>query len=295
MSPEIKSRLFIVGCPRSGTTLLQSLMAAHPEIASFPESYFFQNLNGSWPWGSWLGIASSRARTRFNDFLHKVNQEQMCQYLPKFSAFQSQYSSAFVKVLDTITQQQSKSIWLEKTPQHMLHIDLIEKLVKDAKFIHIIRNGEDNVASLYDWALKYPEKAWSGLRDIDQSINLWTRYVETSRSHLHKPNHILVSYERLVEARRSILIEICEFVGIDFDEMMLQQYTIASNKVVAKDEPWKASVSGAINNTNGTKFYKHFNEEQRQYIIKQLASATQKSSFEYFKAKLKKILKYKTY
>ena len=194
--------------------------------------------------------------------------------------------------MDTITQQQSKSIWLEKTPQHMFKIDLIEKLVKDAKFIHIIRNGEDNIASLYDWALKYPEATWSRLRDIDQSINLWTKYVETSRSHLHKPNHILVSYERLVEAPRSVLMEVCEFIGIDFDEIMLQQYSDVSNKVVANDEPWKTSVNEAIQNTNGTKFHKLLNEKQRQYIINQLASAHQKSSFERFKAKVKKILKY---
>ncbi|MGC1525664.1 MAG: sulfotransferase, partial [Phormidesmis sp.] len=34
-------RLFLVGCARSGTTLLQSLLASHPGVASFPESNFF--------------------------------------------------------------------------------------------------------------------------------------------------------------------------------------------------------------------------------------------------------------
>ena len=295
MSLEIKSHIFIVGCPRSGTTLLQSLMASHPEIASFPESYFFQNLIGSWPWGPWLGIASSRAKIRFKDFLHKVNQEQMYQYLPKIAIFQSQYSSAFVKVLDTLTQQESKSIWLEKTPQHMFQIDLIEKLVEDAKFIHIVRNGEDTVASLYDWALKYPEKSWSNLRDIDRAIKLWAKYVETSRSHLHKPNHFLVSYEKLVEDPHSILAEICKFIGIDFDIKMLQTAPEVTKKVVAEDEPWKASVKEAIKNTNGSKFYKLFNKEQRKHISNQLASPPQKTLFKELKIKFKKTLKYGTY
>ena len=40
---KIKDRIFIVGCPRSGTTLLQSLLAAHPQIHSFPETHFFPN------------------------------------------------------------------------------------------------------------------------------------------------------------------------------------------------------------------------------------------------------------
>ena len=38
---EIQKRIFIVGCPRSGTTLLQSLLLKHNEITSFPESHFF--------------------------------------------------------------------------------------------------------------------------------------------------------------------------------------------------------------------------------------------------------------
>lgn len=292
MNPEVKNRIFIIGCPRSGTTLLQSLMTAHPEIASFPESYFFQSLNGPWPWGSWLRIASPKAKIRFENFLREVNEEQMCQYLPKFSIFQDHYASAFVKALDTITQQQSKSIWVEKTPQHMLYIDLIEWLVKDAKFVHIMRNGKDVVASLHDWALKYPEKSWSKLRDIDRSINLWTKYAETSRSHLHKPNHLLVCYEKLVENPHSTLIEICKFISVDFDEAMLKQHIAASKKVVSQDEPWKTFVSEPIANANGTKFYKLFSQEQRQYITNRLASASQKNTFEQSKARLKKLLKY---
>jgi hypothetical protein len=44
MKQKIKGRFFLVGCPRSGTTLLQSLIVAHSQIASFPESKFFQRV-----------------------------------------------------------------------------------------------------------------------------------------------------------------------------------------------------------------------------------------------------------
>lgn len=290
MNPEINNRIFIVGCPRSGTTLLQSLITAHPEIASFPESYFFQSLKSPWPWGSWLGIASPKAKIRFNNLLREIGQEQ--KYLPKLSIFQSQYSSAFVKVLDTITRQQNKSIWLEKTPQHLLHVDLIEQQVKDAQFVHIQRNGEDVVASLYDWALKYPDQSWSKLREIDRAIDLWIKYAEASRSHLHKPNHLLVSYEKLVAHPQIALIKICEFLSIDFEPAMLQQHKAASKKVVTKNEPWKAAVSEPISNANGTKFYQLFSAEQRQYITHRLSSASQKNPSKHAKEKLKKLLKY---
>ena len=38
---KVKERVFIVGVPRSGTTLIQSLLASHPQIETFPESHFF--------------------------------------------------------------------------------------------------------------------------------------------------------------------------------------------------------------------------------------------------------------
>src|SRR5271167_4804558 len=44
VTPEIAGRLFVVGCPRSGTTLLQSLLAAHPSVHSFPETAVFGRL-----------------------------------------------------------------------------------------------------------------------------------------------------------------------------------------------------------------------------------------------------------
>ena len=285
-----KNRVFIIGCPRSGTTLLQSLLTAHPEVASFPESHFFGSLKGSWPWGSWLGIASPKAKIRFNDLLREIGRE-MGSYLPKMPILQSQYSSAFIEVLDTITRQQGKSIWLEKTPQHMLHVDLIEQQVENAQFIHIHRQGEDVVASLYDWALKYPDRCWSHLREIDLAIDLWTKYAQVSQSHLHKPNHLSVSYEKLVANPRLPLIEICEFLSIDFDEAMLQQRSSASKQIITKNEPWKTAVSQPIANANGTKFSQLFSEAQRQYIRDRLSAKSQKSTRECFKTSLKKLLK----
>ena len=40
--PEITKRIFLIGCPRSGTTIAQVMLAGHPEILSFPETQFFK-------------------------------------------------------------------------------------------------------------------------------------------------------------------------------------------------------------------------------------------------------------
>ena len=273
---KIKNRVFIVGAPRSGTTLLQSLLAAHPEIASFPESHVFRDFvvhykPWAWIWGNILGLAKPRAIARFNSFLQAIDQEQLRSCLPKNALFVRQYALAFIKILDTVTEQQGKSIWIEKTPQHLHCVDYIEKLIPEVQFIHIIRNGTDVVASQYDAAKNNP-KVWKDRQSIDRCIDLWIKDVQTNLQHLHKFNHMLVRYEKLVEDAQSVLEEICKFLAISFTDIMLQQYsTVAEQLILKRELPWKNTVSKPICNTNGNKFSKLFDEPQKHYIIERLS------------------------
>ena len=273
MRTSSSKHLFIVGSPRSGTTLLQSLLASHSEITSFPESHFFKYLvfkqrRWSLTLGA-LGIAPLGAKPRFKEFLHEINQEQMQSILPSFALFSRQYAHAFVKVLDTLTKQQGKTIWIEKTPGHLYCINSIEKLVPDAKFIHILRNGMDVVASQYEVTHKYPE-IWGGARDVDECVERWIKDVKISQSYVNRPNHILVRYEKLLEDPQLMLTRICQFVGTDFDELMLQKYSNTYKRLVLSNEAWKASVKESIRSTNSKKFYEIFEEKQQSYILDRL-------------------------
>ena len=149
MSIATKQRIFVVGCPRSGTTLLQSLLAAHSDVASFPESHLFSSLVADrGKLRSTFNIASRKARPQFDTFLRELQREDLNQYLPKFSFLVRQYSHAFIRILDILSEEQGKDIWIEKTPRHLHCIDQIEKLLPEPQFIHIIRSGKDVVASL---------------------------------------------------------------------------------------------------------------------------------------------------
>ncbi|MEQ8960988.1 MAG: sulfotransferase [Coleofasciculus sp. C2-GNP5-27] len=90
----LKERIFLVGCPRSGTTLLQSLLAAHPQIASFPESHFFRHLIPEFePKRRLLGLSSRRGKPHFQRFMREIGHEEMQTYLPKFGWFQFEVCS----------------------------------------------------------------------------------------------------------------------------------------------------------------------------------------------------------
>src|SRR4051794_23668295 len=100
----IQERCFLVGCIRSGTTLLQSLLAAHPQVTSFPESMFYriavgqaaERARGVLPrtvkqrvgrlvretrWR--LGVASPVGRRRAQSFLREMEREDCMDLFPK--------------------------------------------------------------------------------------------------------------------------------------------------------------------------------------------------------------------
>ena len=269
-----RGRIFLVGCPRSGTTLLQSLLAAHPQIASFPESHFFRHLfiqKKGWRLTlGRLGFASLNVRSELKKFLHDMEQDKMGQYIPKLALLKYQYVQAFIKALDILTEQQGKTFWLEKTPSHLHYIEYIEKAVSEAKFIHILREGADVVASLYEVTHKHPE-IWGKPRDIDQCIQRWIRDIQISYRYGHKPNHILVRYENLVENPDSVLRQLCEFIGAEFDVTMLQRYSSVTRQITLKNEAWKSDVRGEIRNANAKQFYELFDDKQQQYILNRLS------------------------
>lgn len=275
MKNKSKLPLFLVGCPRSGTTYLQSLLAAHPEIISLPETKFFHYLlPDNEPKRKFFNLASRRLRPKLeNLFKNEMNRPDLLQYLPKNILFTRQYTRRFIKIMNLLAEEQGKNIWLEKTPEHIRYIDYIEKNIPMAKFIHIQRNGTDVVASLYEVSNKYP-KFWYGGFDIDHCIDRWIEAVNITRRHLHKDNHILVKYEKLVDETPKVLQELCEFIGIEFDEKMLEDYQETAKSLVRKQSG--RVVSQGTVNAKSQKFYQLFNKSQQEYILSRLAEADQK-------------------
>ena len=270
MNTKIKGRFFLVGCPRSGTTLLQSLIAAHSQITSFPESKFFQKIVLPNSLYSVFNLAPRKARRVFTDFLEDINRPELKNILPLTALFVPQYIEAFIKVLDTVTLDEHRNYWLEKTPEHLRRINAIEKMVEGVKFIHILRNGIDVLASLYEMTQKDP-KIWGEPRELEKYIIRWENDILISSYHLHKSNHFLVRYENLVANPSVVIAETCNFLGVSFEQSMLQNRTTVLSSLVRKRERWKEPIKKNIYQQNSSKFYRIFDDKQREYIINRLA------------------------
>lgn len=268
MNKPIRKRIFLFGCPRSGTTLLQVILARHPEVYSLPESFFFsltvgyrRKLLARW------NITTGREKYG----LMKTSEILGLKSSPlpyKRSLFYKPTVDTFVNYFDRITVENDKSIWLEKTPFHNNYIDIIKKYVPEVHFIHIIRDGKDTVASIVDRAYKHDTTLFAEKeKDPRFGIRKWNNAMRISSKHIHDPDHSFVSYEALACDPDRVLNKLCEDLGIAYLPEMkdpkagttdkLTQYTHLKNS--------SKSIKPAESKFDGL-----FDEATRQDIIKQL-------------------------
>ena len=242
-------RTFVVGCPRSGTTIVQALLARHPAIYTFPETAFFEHVHGDleWRWGDARAKARSRRRYHRLGFsrrrmresyasLHRHLTGRLPQPLP--SLFRRLLSRRFLALLDRSASEAGRSMWLEKTPNHLLYIPEIERLIPDARFVHVIRKGQDVLASLADAYLRFENDAAFGGGTVHWARR-WNRAVHIHQQHVGRANHYFVFLEDLIRQPEAEWERLCAFLGLPADAPLDNacQQPIANLDY----EPWKLS------------------------------------------------------
>ncbi len=264
----IQARLFLVGCPRSGTTLLQSMLAAHSQITSFPESHFLLITSRSRR-GRWLrklGLVAPEMRQRLQQFLTAVDRPDL---MPPRMVRLSPFVQQFVGILDELTMARGQSIWLEKTPGHLYYIDDFVRARPDARFIHLLRGGADVVASLFDVTNHYPER-WGGAYTVSQCVRTWNNAVQLSRYYCGRNMHYCVRYEDLISQPEATLRALCHFIGVAFEPAMLTERCTAATRLFAPDEHWKAATLTELDLATHAKFKRIFTAEEQRTIVEQL-------------------------
>jgi hypothetical protein len=131
--------IFIVGVPRSGTTLLRFMLDSHPNLAAGPEC--------PWIGGNYGNIVS------FRDLHKALICDERGPVLNFSGLSESVISSALGKaisdILGTYAAARGKKRWIEKTPNHITEIPFLIKLFPKSKYIHIVRDGRDVACSSF--------------------------------------------------------------------------------------------------------------------------------------------------
>lgn len=223
--------LFIVGCPRSGTTLLRRMVDAHPLIA-IPSSE-----------QHWLAKWFERRRGVTHEGL--VRPELMSELLSyeKFvrtgiaredlerliAADKPPTYSSFVRgVFDLYGEARGKPLAGDKTPGNVRFIPTLHGLWPEARFVHIIRDGRSVSLSLINWerASKLARRHGTWAEDpVTTSAVWWERQVRRGREDggaLDKALYHEVRYESLVEEPSLVCRSLCEFLGVPYNSAMLR-------------------------------------------------------------------------
>lgn len=269
--------IFIVGCPRSGTTLLQSMLATHSEIASFPESHVLL-VTSRTRRGRWLrklGLVSPEMRQRLRQFLNEVGHPEL---MPPVSCRLRPFIQQFVHILDQLTVMQDKSIWIEKTPGHLYYIADFTAAVPDARFIHLLRNGADVVASLYEVTNQHPEQ-WGQGYTIEQCVEMWNRAVHLSLGYAGNINHHIVHYEQLLAQPEGTLGNLCHFIGVPFETTMRDAHHTVAQQLITAHESWKSGALTPLQMTDHGKFTRLFTQAQQRAIAAQLISLAPEDTY----------------
>lgn len=275
MTVEIEERCFLVGCARSGTTLLQSFLASHPHIASFPESHFFANFKPESRLANLLGFPDTRMWPNLRLFSETLEAQGYQVSLPKILWPRSRLPQAFIQCLDDLTAQMNGRIWVEKTPRHILYVDRIERFLPEARFIHIIRDARDVIASLYEVTHEAPEE-WgsSGGRSLALCTAQWLRSVKQTLQYEELERHHIVFFDDLTHNTEACLKDICNFLKIEYDPEMISGRRGQVKNLVGAGEFWKAGVIDEEVRRDGVnkKFLRHFSSTEQDYIDEKVAS-----------------------
>lgn len=263
-------RVFIVGCPRSGTTLLQSLVASHTRIVSFPETHFFSHTLPINPLLRRLKFYGEEDRNFVRNYLSTNGFQNILPFQggSKYKKYSHRrWTGKLLLIIDRMarsSEAEKPSVWIEKTPRHLHYISSITVADPDVKFLHMLRNGTEVVASLHLATKKYPEE-WGGLRSIDKCIKWWNRSIKASIKYKDQPNHLFVTYDRLITHPEEVLDGICHFLSVDYEPDMLRRYHKTAQNLTGKKEKWK-SRNTEISLQKSNKLHENFDAETIEYI-----------------------------
>ena len=222
--------VFIVGCPRSGTTLLRRMVDAHPQLAITPETHWIPRLYrmraGLSDDGRVSGelIAALRAERRFPKL--GVQAEWLEQLLAADGPLS--YAQVVSAIFDLYGQRRGTELVGDKTPSYVRHIDLLHDLWPQARFVHLVRDGRDVCLSALSWtrmAERFRRRFPTWDEDPVTTAALWWRWnVAIGRqagARLGPDRYHEVRYEALVEHPAAECRRLCAFLGVAYAGTML--------------------------------------------------------------------------
>lgn len=247
---NVEEIIMLVGVGRSGTTLVQAMMSAHPMICFPPETGFFRRYVSK---GTIRNLMQSADQDGAAQILRK---DRFLQRLPfdvatilRSGEIKSDLA-LYKQLLQQIAIQENKLRVGDKDPRAIELVGLLPYAFDSPKVIHVLRDPRDILVSRKNakWSRDY-----SLLRHLFAMSVQLRIFCRTIQRYPHLQNYT-VRYEALLEEPVTELARMCESVGVPYDAKMLN-YSGAADRLVSPDESeWKQEVRGPLLRDNSGKW-----------------------------------------
>jgi len=229
-SPAVQNPfVFIVGCSRSGTTLLKRMINAHSEVAIPLESHwitkYYEERRGLTPDGH-VQPNLLRHLLKHRKFSKlKFSRDELESLIPSDGAIS--YTDFVSAIYDLYGRRKGKKLVGDKTPPYTRQIPLLHSLWPKSKFVHIIRDGRDVGLSVLNWKRARTTVGRIGTwheHPVSTVALWWKWYVRLGREGgraLGPDLYYELRYEALLENPERECRGVCNFLGLRFDSAML--------------------------------------------------------------------------
>lgn len=202
--------LFIVGMPRSGTSLTEQILASHPAVLGAGELLFWAE-----------AVRSHQAAALTAKLSAPLLQETAAACLENLN----RHSRDALRVVD-------------KMPGNFLHLGFIHAAFPNARILHTLRNPVDTCLSNYFQNFSGAQDHAQDLDDLAHYYRQYHRLMAHWRSVLPKEVFLDVPYEQLIEDQEGWSRKIIEFIGLEWDERCLEFYK--TERKVGTASNWQA-------------------------------------------------------
>lgn len=205
--------LFVIGAPRSGTTMLEHMLSAHTMIEGGPEPHLLTPL-------AHLGVWDKVDKAPYDHVLAAESQKLFISQLPQGEQDYWEACRAYCDVIYGRYMQQhpEKSICLDKTPAYGLVLPFIAKVFPDAKYVVLTRHP---LAMFSSFANSFFDGDYQVANDYNPLVN---RYVPALAAFIRQTEVPIfhVRYEDLVKAPEDWFEKICAYIGIPYEPQAIE-------------------------------------------------------------------------
>lgn len=218
LSKKVNCPIFIVGCPRSGTTLLRDLLQSHPHLAFPTESNFIPQFYRAFGDPKDATDAERLANRILNLFWVKCWELDLD---PADFREDRRFAEMIDRLYGAFAALRGKIRWGDKTPMNVMHIPTLVEIFPQAKVIHIYRDGRDVALSWLPFHAGPGNLYTAALGNLYTAALLWRETIragEYARQTLPSSTYMQVRYEDLITDVSGIMKTICDFVDEPYND-----------------------------------------------------------------------------